>query len=103
MALGVGARRAPAAAGLAGFEVGVTDRAGVEEDRQAVGGEGDGTNGTGDGGDGATDTDTEAGGDGGPRGELYGVPWQVGFPTIQYRKDLVTDARLRPGGRELGD
>jgi len=49
-------------------------------------------------GGGATDTDTASGGGGGPRGELYGVPWQVGFPTIQYRKDLVTDAGFDPEG-----
>ncbi|MFC7196516.1 extracellular solute-binding protein [Halosimplex aquaticum] len=43
-------------------------------------------------------TDTGTGRGGGPRGELYGVPWQVGFPTIQYRKDLVTEAGFDPDG-----
>ncbi|PSP67219.1 sugar ABC transporter substrate-binding protein [Halobacteriales archaeon QH_8_67_27] len=34
----------------------------------------------------------------GSEGGLYGVPWQVGFPTIQYRKDLVQDAGFDPEG-----
>jgi ABC-type glycerol-3-phosphate transport system substrate-binding protein len=49
----------------------------------AVGGGGDGT---------------ATGADGGIGGNLYGVPWQVGFPTIQYRSDLVTDAGFDPEG-----
>ncbi|QLH84591.1 extracellular solute-binding protein [Halosimplex pelagicum] len=48
------------------------------------------------------DTDTGTGMGGGPRGELYGVPWQVGFPTIQYRSDLVTDAGFDPEGNNWG-
>lgn len=32
----------------------------------------------------------------GPKGNIYGVPWQVGFPTIQYRKDLVKKAGFNP-------
>ncbi|WP_164471632.1 extracellular solute-binding protein [Halosimplex salinum] len=34
----------------------------------------------------------------GPDDGLYGVPWQVGFPTIQYRRDLVEDAGFDPEG-----
>jgi ABC-type glycerol-3-phosphate transport system substrate-binding protein len=34
----------------------------------------------------------------GTDGALYGVPYQIGLPTIQYRKDLVTDAGFDPEG-----
>ncbi|WP_436908321.1 extracellular solute-binding protein [Halosimplex marinum] len=34
----------------------------------------------------------------GEDGGLYGVPWQVGFPTVQYRKDLVEEAGFDPEG-----
>lgn len=34
----------------------------------------------------------------GPDGQLYGVPYQIGLPTIQYRKDLVTEAGFDPDG-----
>lgn len=32
----------------------------------------------------------------GPKGKLYGVPYQVGLPTVQYRKDLVKKAGYKP-------
>ena len=34
----------------------------------------------------------------GQGGDLYGVPYQVGLPTIQYRKDLVKQAGYDPDG-----
>ena len=34
----------------------------------------------------------------GAEGGLYGVPYQIGLPTIQYRKDLVTEAGYDPDG-----
>ncbi|WP_115863623.1 extracellular solute-binding protein [Halorussus litoreus] len=29
-------------------------------------------------------------------GNLYGVPWQVGFPTVQYRKDVIESSGFDP-------
>lgn len=36
----------------------------------------------------------------GEDGDIYGVPYQVGLPTIQYRKDLVKKAGFKPDEEE---
>jgi len=36
----------------------------------------------------------------GENGNIYGIPYQVGFPTISYRKDLVKKAGFKPDEEE---